>query len=73
MHRSGASADRRKLKAKENGTLCRDAATKSFQRDLSRRNGLSRQNPMKAEVKTDQFCVASKQLPITMKKETREQ
>jgi len=36
--RSGASADRRKLKGKM-AALCRDAATKSFQRDDPEGNG----------------------------------
>ena len=44
--RSGASADRRKLKPKmKMAALCRDAATKSFQRDLSRRNGVEADDP----------------------------
>jgi hypothetical protein len=29
----------------ENGTFCRDAATKSFQRDLSRRNQMKADDP----------------------------
>jgi hypothetical protein len=44
--RSGASADRRKLKPKmKMAALCRDAATKSFQRDLSRRIGVKTDDP----------------------------
>jgi hypothetical protein len=44
--RSSASADRRNLKPKmKMAVFCRDAATKSFQRDLSRRNQMKADDP----------------------------